>query len=152
MSLCLTGFDVWGRQYFKVRRYIQSDVMRRFLEQFLLWHMKLTLQLLHSQLFFSLKYWDTVSLWLLYADLVEVLVYGLFLLVRRIALKDCVISLCHQLQWLSAAFRIYLGSTSAAPSETWPTRTVRARGWCKESPRSANAGAADGDASIPTFL
>lgn len=103
--------------------------------------------------------WNTKTVFsltasLVYADLVEGLVqlYGLFLFLWRIALKVLIISPCPQPQWLSAAFRICLGSTYAAPSETWPTRTLTGRGWCNEFPRSANAGAADGAASTHTFL
>lgn len=68
--------------------------MRR---QFLLWHMKLALQLLHRvSCFFSLKHWDTVfslTASLVYADLVEGLVqlYRLFLFF----VSHCPKGLCH---------------------------------------------------------
>lgn len=108
--------------------------------------------------FLSLTYWDSF----LFDSLTHlcwpswrtgaVVLYGLFSFLWRVVLKVFVIFVCTQPQWLSAAFRICLGSTSAAPSETWPTRTLKGRGMCKEFPRSANAGAAAGDASTPTFL
>ncbi|KAI4809820.1 hypothetical protein KUCAC02_018684 [Chaenocephalus aceratus] len=44
--------------------------------------------------------------------------------------------------------RVYIRRTL----RTWTARTVRGRRRCREFPRSANAGAASGDASTPTFL
>lgn len=131
--------------------------MWRVLKRYLLWHVKLTPRPPRRPSYSSP--WNTEKVFsftssLVCADLVEGLVrlYRLFLFVWRIALKHRVISLCPQPQWLSAAFRICLGSTYAALSETWPTRTVRGRGRRRGSPRSANAGAVGGDASTLTFL
>lgn len=148
VSLSLTHLEMQSRQYFKFNAWCVESW---------LWHMKLAPRPLPRPSYSSP--WNTETLFsftssLVYADLVEGLVrlYGLFLFVWRTALKHRVISLCPQPQWLSAAFRISLGSTYAALSETWPTRTARERGRRRESPRSANAGAVAGDASTLTFL